>query len=86
VISGFYLGFAGSLGIHLPLVFAYTIFTLLALFFLSGLFGLIKRENIGLYNKHGRVIYWTPVNRKNKDKIEKIIEFIQSKIPTEEKM
>lgn len=47
------------------------------------LFSFIKREFVGLYDKNENVVYWTYLSRKNKAKIEKIIEFIQSKIPTE---
>ena len=46
---------------------------------------LIKQDIVGLYDKNGRIAYWAYVNKKGKEKFEKIIEFVQSRIPAENK-
>ena len=85
IMGGFYFGFGIFLGIGLPANYLYIIFTLYALVIISISFRFVKREVIGFYDKNGNIEYWTHTNRTNKDKVEKIIEFVQSKIFTEEK-
>jgi hypothetical protein len=50
------------------------------------LLGFARWEYIGLYDKNNKMVFWTWVNKSNKNKIEEIIEFIQSKIPAENKV
>jgi len=45
----------------------------------------VKQEAIGLYDTKGNVEYWTWVNKLNKENVEEIIKFIQSRIPAENK-
>lgn len=43
----------------------------------------IKEEIIYFYNNANRVVYWMKVTRTNKEKVEQILQFIQSKISTD---
>ncbi len=81
ITIGFSYAFKVNIGINLSLLFR--IFFALAI--VSWLLSFIKREVIGLYDVNGSVAWWAYINRNNKAKIEKIVEFIQSKIPAEEK-
>jgi hypothetical protein len=45
----------------------------------------IKRRSFGFYGKDERIRYWAFSNKTEKEKIETIIKFVQSKIPTENK-
>ncbi|MEP7135083.1 MAG: hypothetical protein ABI904_09135 [Chloroflexota bacterium] len=85
VYGGFDYGFAIPFHIHISKSIFYTILVLFILSVISLLLNLIKQEFIGLYNKNGSVEYTLNVNRKNKSEVEKIIKYIQSKIPAEEK-
>lgn len=76
IIAGLYFGF--DVNFWIPV--SYLVTPLVALYLLSLPLDLIKREVIGLYDKSGSVAYWTYVNKSNKEKVEKIIKFIQSKI------
>jgi hypothetical protein len=83
VISGLIFGF----GIHLSMVFIYGMYVVLAtIFAISFIMKFVKREVVGLYDMNGNVEHWLWVNRSNKEKIEEIIEFVQSKIPAENKV
>jgi len=84
LFSGFLFGFAIRYDIQIHPMFSYFNFVLLALFLLSSLFGLIKHEDISMLSKNGGILYSINVSHKNKDKIEKIITFIQSKISANE--
>jgi hypothetical protein len=57
---------------------------LLALTFASGLLGLVKREVFGFYGKDGSILYWTYINRTNRNKFSEIVQFVQSRITPEE--
>lgn len=83
--GGFEFGFAIPLHIYISKSVFYTILGLFILSITSLLLNLIKREIVGLHNKNGAIEYSLYINRKNKNDVEKIIEFIQSKIPAEEK-
>jgi len=85
IIGGFYFGFGIFLGMSISLNYLYTILVLYALVLISLSFRLVKRDVIGFYDQNGNIEYWTHINRNNKGKAEKIIEFVQSKILTEEK-
>ncbi len=45
----------------------------------------VKRPIVGLYDKNDRIAYWIWINRSNKEKVEAIIEFVQSKLSLETK-
>jgi len=81
IIGGLFFGFDLNFGKEI----VYLMYILLALFLLSFLLDLIKREIIGFYSKNGNIAYWTYINRRDKENIEKIIEFVQSKISPETK-
>ena len=59
---------------------------LLVLFIVCWLLSFLKREVIGLYDHDENIAFGTYVNQKNKAKTEEVIQFIQSKIPTKEKV
>jgi len=84
IIGGFYFGFGIFLRIPISFNYLYTMLAFVTLLLISLLFGFVKREVIGFYNKNGIVEYWTHLNRTNKANFERIIEFVQSKIPAEE--
>lgn len=85
IVVGFIHGFGVNLGITPSRNLGYFVFTLLVLSLISWPLGFIKRERIGLYAKNGSVGYWTYINQNNKDNVEKVIEFVLSKVPAEEK-
>ena len=80
LIGGFLFGFGIKLDITLLRGGLYTIYVFFALFLLSLPISLIKRDTIGFYNKNGKIEYWAQVNKKDKNKLEEIIKFVQSKI------
>jgi hypothetical protein len=84
-LVGIYFALGLRVEKHFLLIAWYIFLAVQGAFIISLPFNLIKRNTIGLYDKNGHVAYWTFSDKKNKDKIERIIEFIQSKIPTEEK-
>jgi hypothetical protein len=45
----------------------------------------VKRNVIGFYGVDGRIAYWAYVNEKDEEKFEQIVEFVQSRIPAENK-
>ena len=80
-IRGLYQGFS-----FLPrMAFLYTAYMFLILLAISFLAQFIKRGVFGLYGKNEQPHYWAYVNRADKEKIEKIVEFVQSRIPAENK-
>lgn len=85
IIVGFYFAFGIKLGMTISPNHLYPIYALYGIFLASLPFGLIKREVIGLYDKSGKVAYWTFVGKSEREKVEKIIEFIQSRVSSEEK-
>lgn len=89
LVSGIIVGFHFAFGIKFGMTFSqnylYLFYALYGIFLASLPFGLIKREVIGLYDKSGKVAYWTFVSKSEKEKVEKIIEFIRSKVSSEEK-
>lgn len=80
LIGGFLFGFGIKLDITLLRGGLYTIYVFLSLFLLSLPISLIKRDTIGFYNKNGKIEYWAQLNKKDKNKLEEIIKFVQSKI------
>jgi hypothetical protein len=46
----------------------------------------VRWEYIGLYDTTNKMVYWTWVTKSNREQVEKIIEFILSKIPAENKV
>lgn len=85
IYGGYILGFSIPYELPFSKPMAYLTISLVAIAVLSLPLNLIKREVVGLYNKDGNIAYSTHVNRKNKDKVEKIIEYVASRIPTENK-
>jgi hypothetical protein len=70
----------------LPRVFfLYTGYAVLAILLITWLLTFVKREVMGFYNKKGNIEYWAYVNRADKDKVEEIIKYVQSRIPAENK-
>jgi len=83
-VIGLYFGLGLRPEKYFLLIACYIFLAVQVLLIISLPLNLIKRNTIGLYDKIGHVGYWTFSDKKNKDKIERIIEFIQSKIPIEE--
>jgi hypothetical protein len=79
-IGGFNYGFGIELGIPFPPSLRYLQATLFVLSLMSWPLGFLKREVIRFYGKDENIAYWTYVNRNNKEKVEEIIRFVQSKI------
>lgn len=77
VILGLYFGFDLRFGVTVR----YILYMLAALLAISWLLRFVKREIIALYNSFGKIEYWAYFNRAEKEKIGKIVEFIQSRIP-----
>lgn len=80
LLLGFVYGFP-ELGIGFPQFLRYFGFTLIALTTLVWAFGFQKRERVGLYDKGEHLIYWAYLNKNDKEKMEEIIKFVQSRIP-----
>jgi len=75
ILAGFYRAF------DLPRIVFLSITAILVVILVIALvLKYVKREMIAFYDKHDRIVYFTWVTRANKEKVEKIIEFIQSKI------
>jgi uncharacterized membrane protein (Fun14 family) len=85
IYGGYILGFSIPYELPFSKPIAYILIGLFVIAILSLPLNLIKREVVGLYNKDGNIAYSTHVNRKNKDKVEKIIEYVVSRIPTKNK-
>ncbi|MBI5934588.1 MAG: hypothetical protein HY867_12860 [Chloroflexi bacterium] len=66
-------------------IFDHTYYAFLALLALTFLLQFVKRETIGLYSKNEKLKYWAYVNRGEKEKVNKIVDFIQSRVPAENK-
>jgi hypothetical protein len=84
------MAFAGVFaGLHIFLdlfsnkVFLFFVYILGVTAVITIILRFVKQEMVGFANINGNGGYWTWVSKSNKDKIEKIIEFIQSKIPAE---
>ncbi len=80
-LGGLYWGF----NILSRIVYSYAFYTFLTVLAISFLMQFVKRSVIGLYGKSEQTSYWAYVNRAEKEKFEKIIEFVQSRIPAENK-
>jgi hypothetical protein len=80
-MAGFYRAF----NILPRIFFTYTFYAFLIALAISFLMQFIKRETVGFYGKNETLKYWAYVNRGEKEKIKNIIEFVQSKIPAENK-
>jgi ABC-type multidrug transport system fused ATPase/permease subunit len=81
MVFGFHFGF--NINFFVPVL--YIFYALLALIIISWLLSYLKREIFGFYNKNGVVEYWGYVNKNEKEKVEKIIEYVKSRIPEENK-
>lgn len=86
IILGFYFSLGISFGMHLSRGVFYFISIFWVLFFVSLPTNLFKREIIRLNGNNGNTSYWTFISKKNKDTIETILEYVQSKIPPDEKL
>jgi hypothetical protein len=81
VIIGVNLGFY-----KLPrTIFLFSTYIVGAAFIIAWLLTFVKRDVIGFYNKNGNVAYYAYVNWADTEKFEKIMEFVQSRIPAENK-
>ena len=70
----------------LPRLFVtYTLYAYVFFLIASFLLQFIKRKTFGFYGKNERVVYWAYTDQKEKQKIENIIEFVQSRILAENK-
>lgn len=79
IISGFSYAFQ----IFFGMVFVYIIYVLLGILAVSFMLRFIKREVVGLESTSGSISHWVWVNKSNKEKIEEIIKYIQSRVPVE---
>jgi hypothetical protein len=61
----------------------FILYILIGALIISWFLRFVKREVFGFYNKNGQIEYWAYVNRRDKEKVEKIIEFVKSRIPAE---
>jgi len=76
-------------GFHLPIEFRTILnisYVAAAIFAISWLLRFVKREVFALYGRNGEIKYWAYINKSDKEKIKRIIEFIKSKIPEENKV
>lgn len=78
IIMGLQLAF--DVGITIKTLFFLKV--LLVLFLVLWLLSFTKREVIGLYDHDKHVTFGHYTNRKNRAKVDEIIKFVQSKIPT----
>lgn len=85
VLSTFTAGLYSLFDILPRQFFLYTEYILGILLVIFILLRYIKKEVIGLYDKNENIVYWTWVNKSNKEKIEEIIRYVQSRIPAENK-
>jgi hypothetical protein len=79
IIGGFYVAFGGISG----KVILWILGALAVLLIIFIILRFTKQEIVGFYDRNNRVVYWTWVNKSNKDKIEEIIEFVKSRIPAD---
>lgn len=79
IIYGLKYGFGVQIGIT-PLYF---LFIMGILFAAAWIISLKKRDVVGFYNKNGQIEYWAYFNQRDNEKVEKIIEFVKSRIPAE---
>jgi hypothetical protein len=85
IFGGFVFGFVLPYHIDIPIPFWYPILGLFILSLISLPLSLIKRQVVGLYNKNGNIEYSLYVNHRDEHAVEKIIAYVQSKTPTENK-
>lgn len=78
-------GISGAFNPIPRIVFTDSLYIFLTALILSNALKFIKRDVIGFYNKNGNVAYYAFVKPSDKEKFDRIIEFIQSRIPTENK-
>lgn len=81
IVWGTVVVFNLKIGINILTLF----YLYFALFLATWLLGFVKQEVIGLYDKDANIAIAANVNRKNKDKVEKIMEYVISRIPNENK-
>jgi len=86
ITLGFYFILGISFGMHLSREVFYFIGIFWVLFVASLPLNLFKREIIRLNDKNGNTAYWTFINKKNKDNIETILEYVQSRISPDEEL
>jgi hypothetical protein len=79
ILAGIHLGFPVPIGEYT----LYISYVLIGILIIPWLLRFIKREVFGFYNKNGQIEYWAYINRRDKEKVEKIIEFVKSRIPAE---
>lgn len=82
ISSGLYFGFGIRYGGISLLQITYSLIVLLVVSFIINF---IKIEAFTLYDKNGQVAYWAYINKNEKEKVEKIIEYVKSRIPEENK-
>ena len=82
IIEGFYTAFNIIPSMWLLIILAVlTILTVITI-----ILRYVKQEVIGFYNKNGSIDYLIWINRSNREKVEEIIKYVQSKTPTENKV
>ncbi len=78
--SAIVLGFDLAFDILSRIAFLSVMGVLMTVMVISFLLKYVKHEIVAVSDKNDHVVYFTWVNRSNKEKVEKIIKFIQSKI------
>ncbi len=78
-------GLVFGFNINLYIEPLYIFYILIVVALVSILLGYIKREIFGFYTKDGNIGYWAYINKNEKEKVEKIIEYVKSRIPEENK-
>ncbi|HRJ76331.1 MAG TPA: hypothetical protein PLX90_10045, partial [Anaerolineales bacterium] len=85
LIYSILLGLRFGFGVNLYISTLYILYISIASIIISALLGYIKREVFGFYDKDGEIQYWAYVNKNEKEKVEKIIEYVKSRVPKENK-
>jgi len=85
LIYAILLGLRFGFGINFYIPVLHIFYMLMTVFVISVLLSYIKREIFGFYGKNGQIEYWAYINKNEKEKVEKIIEYVKSRIPEENK-
>lgn len=80
VISGIIIGSFSAFNIPSRAALLITAAVLAILLVVSFLLRYAKQEILGLYDKGNQIVFWTWINRANREKVESIIKYVQTRI------
>lgn len=83
IVGAIYFGFDIKINASILKYSLYLVYVLVAIELVLLPISLIKREVVGFYDKNEKVAIWFLINKKNKENVEKIIEFVQLKTSSE---